>query len=115
VAVCARFGGEEFVVVLPGTNGEGARVVGERICAKVRDLGVAHGAPGAGPTVTVSVGGAAVMPVRGLLASELLAAADQALYAAKHGGKDRAVVRELADHGQGDRVLADNGGHARDH
>lgn len=113
--LAARFGGEEFVVVLPGTNGEGARVVGERICARVRDLGVAHGAPGAGPIVTVSVGGAAVMPVRGLLASELLAAADQALYAAKHGGKDAAVVREIADHGQGDRDLADNGGHARDH
>ena len=103
--LAARFGGEEFVVVLPGTGADGARVVGERIRARVRELALAHDAPGAGPVVTASVGGAAVMPVRGMQATGLLAVADQAMYTAKHAGKDRVVVHELAD----------NDGHARDH
>jgi two-component system chemotaxis family response regulator WspR len=45
--------------------------------------------------VTVSVGGASTMPVRGGQATDLLAAADEALYRAKHEGKNRAVLREL--------------------
>ena len=45
--------------------------------------------------MTVSVGGASSMPVRGGHAKDLLAAADEALYRAKHEGKNRAVLREL--------------------
>ena len=97
--LAARFGGEEFVVVLPGTDANGARTVGERICRRVAALGVPHGTPGAGLTVTVSIGGASVMPARGLHSSELLAAADAALYEAKHDGKNRAIVRAIADPG----------------
>lgn len=103
--LAARFGGEEFVVVLPGTDSVGARAVAERVCRQVEGLAVPHGAPGAGPTVTVSIGGASVMPAKGLHASELLAAADAALYEAKHAGKNRAVVRDLP-------VPVDNAGHA---
>jgi two-component system chemotaxis family response regulator WspR len=43
----------------------------------------------------VSVGGASTMPVRGGHANDLLAAADEALYRAKHEGKNRAVLREM--------------------
>jgi two-component system chemotaxis family response regulator WspR len=45
--------------------------------------------------VTVSIGGASTMPVRGGQSTDLLAAADEALYQAKHQGKNRAVLREL--------------------
>ena len=45
--------------------------------------------------MTVSVGGASTSPVRGGQATDLLAAADEALYRAKHEGKNRAVLREL--------------------
>ena len=93
--LAARFGGEEFVVVLPGTTIHGARVMGERICRAVEALDVTHGAGGAGPRVTVSVGGAATLPVRGSMATDLLSVADEALYEAKAQGKNRSVVRDL--------------------
>ncbi len=103
--LAARFGGEEFVVVLPGTEARGARVVGERVRRKIEALGVPHGAAGVGPLVTVSIGGAGVMPARGMEASELLASADAALYEAKNNGKNQVIVREVLD-------PADNADHA---
>ncbi|CAN5155856.1 Wsp signal transduction system regulator diguanylate cyclase WspR [soil metagenome] len=103
--LAARFGGEEFVVVLPGTEARGARVVGERIRRRIEALGVPHGAAGAGPLVTVSIGGAGVVPARGMEASELLASADAALYEAKNNGKNQVIVREVVD-------PADNADHA---
>lgn len=93
--LAARFGGEEFVVVLPGTTLSGAQVMGERICRSVESLNVVHGALGVGRSVTVSVGGATTMPVRGGVATDLLAVADEALYEAKRSGKNRAIVREM--------------------
>jgi two-component system chemotaxis family response regulator WspR len=91
----ARFGGEEFVALLPVTPAEGARHVGRRICNRVFDLQVAHSASDVTPYVTISVGGATLVPQTG---SEtflnLLELADQALYDAKRAGKNQAVVRE---------------------
>jgi len=93
--LAARFGGEEFVVVLPGTSLSGAQHMGERICHAVECLKVDHGVLGEGRVVTVSVGGASTMPVRGGIATDLLAVADEALYHAKDSGKNRAVVRDM--------------------
>ncbi len=93
--LAARFGGEEFVVVLPGASMIGAQVIGERICRGVENLNVAHDAMGVGAKVTVSVGGASTMPVRGGQPTDLLAIADGALYQAKGDGKNRAIIREM--------------------
>lgn|GEM_PF-2217551 len=89
----ARFGGEEFAVVLPRTGDDGARDVGRRLVAAARAVEVRQ-APGS--RITVSVGLASwqakephTTPAK---AAELLARADEALYAAKAAGKDRAVV-----------------------
>lgn len=83
----ARFGGEEFVVVLPDTDGDGGVHVAEKIRAAVAGLEIPVEA---GITkVSVSIGVAAMVPVDMLSPQALLASADQALYRAKSGGRNR--------------------------
>jgi diguanylate cyclase (GGDEF)-like protein len=85
-----RYGGEEFLILLPETSAAAATVAIERLLASVRGL-----APTGGP-VTMSFGIAAYRPSRLLNSGALLAEADGALYAAKAGGRDRLVVAEDA-------------------
>jgi len=85
----ARYGGEEFGVVLADTKLEDALVVAERMRAAVEALRVPHSESDAAPCVTVSAGAAACVPSEEGHAAELLKAADQALYAAKEGGRNQ--------------------------
>ena len=88
--VCARIGGEEFAVVLSGVGVAGAKIVANKIRAEV----AAHRFAAVGGTrqITVSVG-AATAPIRDpRIAEDLQARADEALYAAKRAGRNRAVV-----------------------
>jgi diguanylate cyclase (GGDEF)-like protein len=83
--VVARMGGEEFLLLLPGSDAEETGEVAERIRAR---FAAADGLP----RVTVSAGvSSAVAPADGAL---LIAESDAALYAAKRAGRDRTVVRE---------------------
>ncbi len=85
-----RYGGEEFAVLLPGTPLEGVVGVGREIVEKIRAIALPHAArPDGRGLVTVSVGGASMVPVQPEEASTLLRLADEALYAAKAGGRDR--------------------------
>ncbi len=86
VDTLARYGGEEFAVILPETGAEGAVMLAERICAVVRREPFRDG--GEPIRVTVSVGVAA-FPGHGASPAVLLRTADEALYAAKHGGRDQ--------------------------
>jgi len=93
--VAARLGGEEFVVVTPDTDAEAARALAERIR---RAASAAGDRSRFGITddlqITVSAGiAASVGPVD---SAELLASADEALYAAKRAGRDRTVVHATA-------------------
>lgn len=90
--LAARFGGEEFGVVLPGTAASGARQVAEAIRNNVQQLQIAHARSSAGPYLTVSVGGATVIPQGNASLLEWMARADEALYEAKRQGRDRTVV-----------------------
>ncbi|HSE49046.1 MAG TPA: diguanylate cyclase [Terriglobales bacterium] len=88
--VVARYGGEEFVVVLPGSDQKQAIASAERLRQRVEQMGMPHEARISGPkTVTISVGVAALSPKPTDEPQTLLSAADQALYGAKHGGRNR--------------------------
>jgi diguanylate cyclase (GGDEF)-like protein len=90
-AGAARLGGDEFVVVLPGSGADAAKAVGTRI----REL-LARGLTDAGFPLRISVG-LSTYPFDGATPTILLRTADQALYAAKAGGKDRvATFRDVA-------------------
>jgi len=85
----SRYGGEEFAVMLAGTDLEGARRVAEKVRAAVADLEVPKGADAKSGQVTISVGAASIVPSERKSAEELIAAADRALYKAKRGGRNR--------------------------
>lgn len=86
----SRWGGEEFAVILPGTDLPGASHVAGELVEVVRSLGLAHGAGGAGPRVTISAGAAAVLAAEDGAPQDLVQRADAALYRAKQAGRDRA-------------------------
>ena len=93
----ARFGGEEFGILLPDTRPEGARHVAETIRAAVEGLAIAHpsaldgpppGTPSRQRHLTVSIGCAALIPAPGDEFQQLIELADQALYQAKGLGRN---------------------------
>jgi diguanylate cyclase (GGDEF)-like protein len=84
----ARYGGEEFAVILPDTTYGGAIAIAEQIRLTVERLHIPHEGNPHG-VVTVSVGCATQMPGVGSDLSELLKAADSALYVAKSLGRNR--------------------------
>lgn len=86
-----RYGGEEFLVVLPGTDTTGARMVAERICAQVRDLAIPHEASNVLNVVTLSAGLATAIPSAGASFADLVKLADTRLYRAKHEGRNRII------------------------
>jgi len=82
----ARFGGEEFLILLPDTHREGAVVVAEKLRSEIETAEVA----GTG-SISASLG-VAMLPGDAVEADELLRKADRALYSAKESGRNRVHV-----------------------
>ena len=109
---CARFGGEEFAMLLAGSDLAAATALADKLCEAVRALAIPHARAETGHFLTVSIGAAVTYPVmpRGQpapstgaagaasgfqLARALFDAADRALYAAKHAGRNGVAVLEV--------------------
>jgi diguanylate cyclase (GGDEF)-like protein len=90
-----RYGGEEFCILLPNTGPLRALQIGEAVRAAVQDLGLPH-VTSSHKTVTVSVGVAATLPSGEQRPGDLIEAADAALYAAKHRGRNTVVEHGFA-------------------
>jgi diguanylate cyclase (GGDEF)-like protein len=90
----ARLGGEEFVALLPGFDSDAAQGLLEQVRDDLIGLQIPHEGPapnsGGQRVLTVSVGLAAYSPALPYLSAQaLMQAADEALYVAKHAGRDR--------------------------
>jgi diguanylate cyclase (GGDEF)-like protein len=101
----ARYGGDEFVALLPDTDAAGAWLVAERLRLHVEQLQVPHEASRCHSVVTLSVGTATSVPAADRGCETLIAAADVALFRAKQEGRNRtcadaAVPATGADRGE---------------
>lgn len=88
--VVARFGGDEFVLLLPGTDAPGAEAILESVRGRIQAL---IRTDGLAAQVTVSVGIAACIPSAAGSAQELIRRADRELYQAKNAGRNRISAR----------------------
>lgn len=88
--VVARYGGEEFVILLPCTDLQGAAIVAENIRESIKHAGFRW--EGQMIPLTASVGIASCIPSQSMDIDWLVRNADQALYTAKHRGRDRTMV-----------------------
>lgn len=91
----ARYGGEEFAVILGNTTLEESLAIADRMIQAVRDLRMPNHGSALNPTVTVSIGVAAIHSLRESTPVALIAQADNALYEAKKKGKNQ--VAHLPD------------------
>jgi diguanylate cyclase (GGDEF)-like protein len=83
-----RMGGEEFLVVIAEHEIDGAMAFAERLRVAIAELDFNGLVPGGGLHVTVSIG-VALFGLHGSDAATLMRASDEAMYASKHGGRDR--------------------------
>ncbi len=91
-----RFGGEEFLIMLPGTDTIGAQHVAESVRQRLRDCQIPHSGSEVGDYVTLSMGVVNCIPHVQLQIDDLIQKADEALYESKRLGRDRMTVVTIA-------------------
>jgi diguanylate cyclase (GGDEF)-like protein/PAS domain S-box-containing protein len=90
--ITARFGGDEFILLLPETGPEGAMTVARQVQEEVHRLDLPNPGSRSSAKLTVSQGVATAWPTKKGLSNSLMIAADRALYRAKDGGRNRIAV-----------------------
>jgi len=98
--LAARFGGEEFAVVLPGASPGGLRLLAEKIRLAIEALQIPHTGSASG-VVTISIGAAVCVPSTTEPVTTLIQAADVGLYRAKRDGKNQVALSDSAVDGGG--------------
>jgi len=96
VDMAARFGGEEFAVILPETDEKEAFLVAENICNELATQRIPHESSLVSPYLTVSIGVATIVPQSKNHAGLLRILADDALYKAKKEGRNRIVTGKMS-------------------
>ncbi|MBE9006617.1 PleD family two-component system response regulator [Fortiea sp. LEGE XX443] len=89
----ARYGGEEFAVIMPNTHASGAFYVATAMQAGVKNLQIVHDASVVNEYVTLSIGVATLIPTWESSPSDLIVAADKALYTAKAKGRNQIIIK----------------------
>lgn len=90
----ARFGGEEFVLVLPETDNDAAIQMAERCRRFLREQGIPHEKSSVAPLLTISLGVGTAVPSAGDRPLDFVAAVDRLLYQAKQDGRNRLVAEQ---------------------
>jgi diguanylate cyclase (GGDEF)-like protein len=90
-----RYGGEEFLVILPNTKAHGAEVVAGRIQAIVKKLAIKHEYSEASDIVTISQGIYSAVPLNGDSGKTFIEFADKGMYKAKNWGRNRYAFMEV--------------------
>jgi two-component system, cell cycle response regulator len=85
----SRYGGEEFAIVLPDTDAEGALCVAQKILQDLHDLKLSHQESTISPYVTLSIGVCTKIPDREERVDSLIETTDNALYQAKEKGRNQ--------------------------
>lgn len=91
----ARFGGEEFLVVLPDTDKNGAMTIAELIMVNLRALAIPHSRSEVAPCVTASMGVTSTKVKAGVNPMEYIECADAALYSSKRNGRNCITYAEI--------------------
>ncbi len=93
--LAARFGGEEFICVLPDTDKTGAQEMSKAILQAVRDLEIPHNFSRCEKILTVSIGCFTIVPSQGESIDDLVREADDLLYYSKQEGRNRATCKAM--------------------
>ncbi|CAG9179857.1 diguanylate cyclase domain-containing protein [Cupriavidus respiraculi] len=88
----ARFGGEEFAMILPSTSPGGARLLAEKARRAIEGMQIPHAGSTVSPYVTVSIGAAVLVPAIDVPFSRLVETADSGLYMAKRNGRNQVMM-----------------------
>ena len=91
----ARFGGEEFVVVLPNTDETGVKLIAEKLLNKVRECNIPHSQSSIADCVTISIGGTTCVVNYTQNEKDYVKHADNALYKSKQSGRNRYTFEEF--------------------